>query len=51
VMASFITFNPSALSVLFGFAFFFISLFIMKARANKMAQKNTYQPKIVKIIK
>jgi sigma-E factor negative regulatory protein RseC len=50
VLASFITFSPSALSVLFGFAFFFSSLFIMKARANKMAQKNSYQPKIIKII-
>lgn len=51
VLSSFIAFSPSALSVLIGFAFFFSSLFIIKARADKMAQKNTYQPKIIKIIK
>ena len=50
VLASFIEFNPSALSVLLGFAFFFSALFIVKARANKMAKKNTYQPKVTKII-
>ena len=50
VLASFIAFSPSALSVLFGFSFFFSSLFIIKARANKMAKKNAYQPKITKIL-
>jgi sigma-E factor negative regulatory protein RseC len=50
MLASFLEFNPSALSVLLGFAFFFIALFIMKTRANKMAKKNAYQPKIIKIL-
>ena len=50
VLSSFIAFGSSALSVFLGFAFFFSSLFIMKARANKMAKKKTYQPKIIKII-
>ena len=50
VLAPFIGFSPSALSVLLGFAFFFSALFIIKARANKMAKKNAYQPKITKII-
>ena len=50
VLASFTEFSPSALSLLLGFTFFFSALFIVKARANKMAQKNTYQPKIIKII-
>ena len=50
VLAPHIEFNPSALSVLLGFAFFFTALFIIKARANKMAQKNAYQPKITKIL-
>ena len=50
VLAPFIAFSPSTLSVLLGFAFFFFALFIIKARANKMAQKNAYQPKIIKII-
>ena len=51
VLAPLIEFSPSALSVLLGFAFFFTALFIIKARANKMAKKNAYQPKITKIIK
>ncbi|MCK4987578.1 MAG: SoxR reducing system RseC family protein, partial [Desulfobacterales bacterium] len=50
VLAPLIGFSPSALSVLLGFAFFFTALFIVKARANKMAKKNAYQPKITKII-
>ena len=50
MLAPRIGFSTSALSVLLGFAFFFSSLFIIKARANKMAQKNAYQPKITKIL-
>lgn len=50
VLAPHIELSPSALSVLLGFAFFFTALFIIKARANKMAQKNAYQPKITKIL-
>jgi sigma-E factor negative regulatory protein RseC len=50
MLAPLIEFSPSALSVLLGFTFFFTALFIMKSRANKMAQKNAYQPKITKIL-
>jgi len=50
-LAPVIEFSPSALSVLLGFAFFFTALFFIKARADKMAKKNAYQPKITKIIK
>jgi sigma-E factor negative regulatory protein RseC len=50
MLAPLIEFSPSALSVLLGFVFFFTALFIMKSRANKMAQKNAYQPKITKIL-
>ena len=50
MLAPFIEFSPSALSALLGFAFFFSALFIMKSRANKMAKKNAYQPKITKIL-
>ena len=49
-LASFIEFSPSTLSVLLGFTFFFTALLFMKARANKMAKKNAYQPKIIKIL-
>ena len=50
MLASFLKLSPSALSVGLGFAFFFTSLLIIKARANKMAKKNDYQPKITKIL-
>lgn len=50
MLASIISINPSTLSVLLGFAFFFAALCIMKARANKMAAQNAYQPKIIKIL-
>jgi sigma-E factor negative regulatory protein RseC len=50
MLASRVAFNPSALSVLLGFAFFFTALFIIKARAKKMAAKNAYQPKVTKIL-
>ena len=42
--------SSSALSVLLGFVFFLTALFIIKARANKMARKKAYQPKITKIL-
>jgi sigma-E factor negative regulatory protein RseC len=50
VLAPLIELGPSVLSVLLGFAFFFAALFIIKVRANKMAQKNDYQPRITKIL-
>ncbi len=50
MLAPLMAFNLSALSALLGFAFFFTALFIIKARANKMAQKNAYRPKITKIL-
>jgi sigma-E factor negative regulatory protein RseC len=51
MLASRIDFNPAALSALLGFALFFAALFIIKVKANKMAKKIAYQPKIVKILK
>jgi sigma-E factor negative regulatory protein RseC len=50
MLAALIALSPSALSVLLGFAFFFTALFIVKSRANKMAAKHAYQPKITKIL-
>jgi sigma-E factor negative regulatory protein RseC len=49
-LAPFLAFSPSALSVLLGFAFFFTALLITKTRSNRMAKKNSYQPKITKIL-
>ncbi len=50
ILAPIVAFNASTVSVLVGFAFFFCALFIIKARANKMAKKNAYRPRITKII-
>ena len=43
-------FNPSGLSAIMGFAFFFAALLIIKTTANKLARKNEYRPKITKIL-
>lgn len=50
MLAPLVAIDPSTLSVLLGFSCFFAALFMMKTRANKMAAKNAYQPKITKII-
>ena len=50
MLAPLMAFSPTALSLLLGFAFFFTALLIIKTRANKMAKKNAYRPKITKIL-
>jgi sigma-E factor negative regulatory protein RseC len=50
ILASHLAVDPSALSVLLGFAFFFTALLIIKVRAKEMASKNAYQPKVTKIL-
>jgi sigma-E factor negative regulatory protein RseC len=50
MLAPVIDLGPSASSVLLGFAFFFTALVIVKVRANKMAKKKAYQPKVIKIL-
>jgi sigma-E factor negative regulatory protein RseC len=42
--------NPSGFSAIMGFSFFFASLLIIKTTANKLARKNEYRPKIIKIL-
>jgi len=49
-MASRFDFNPSGLSAIMGFSFFFAALLIIKTTANKLAKKNEYRPKIIKIL-
>ncbi|MBW2441358.1 MAG: SoxR reducing system RseC family protein [Deltaproteobacteria bacterium] len=49
-MAPRLNFNPSGLSALTGFFFFFAAVLIVKTRANKMARKKEYRPKVVKIL-
>jgi sigma-E factor negative regulatory protein RseC len=45
-----IDFNPSGLSAITGFSFFIAAVLFIKFRANKMAQKKEYRPKIIKIL-
>jgi sigma-E factor negative regulatory protein RseC len=42
--------NPSGFSAIIGFSFFFAAVLVIKVKANKMAKKNEYRPKIVKVI-
>ncbi|MGD8283818.1 MAG: SoxR reducing system RseC family protein [Desulfobacterales bacterium] len=42
--------NPSALSAIIGFSFFFAAVLFIKVMANRMAKKNEYKPQIIKII-
>jgi sigma-E factor negative regulatory protein RseC len=49
-MAPRLNFNPSGLSALTGFSFFFGAVLIVKTKANRMARKNEYRPKIIKIL-
>ena len=49
-LAPHIDFDPSGLSALTGFSFFIVAVLIIKARANKMALKKEYRPKIIKIL-
>ena len=50
-IAPYIDFNPSGFSAIMGFSFFFAAVLIIKAKANKMAGKNEYRPKVIKIIR
>jgi len=43
--------DPSAFSAVVGFSFFFISIWFVKSRGNRMATKNKYKPKIIRILK
>lgn len=49
-VAPHLNFNPSGLSAIMGFSFFIAAVLFIKARANKLALKKEYRPKIVKII-
>jgi sigma-E factor negative regulatory protein RseC len=50
-MAPFFNFDASLLSVIIGFLFFGLIVLFVRARANKMAEKDEYRPKVIKIIK
>ena len=50
-MASFINFDASLVSAITGFLFFGLIVLFVRARGNKMAKKDEYRPKVIKIIK
>jgi sigma-E factor negative regulatory protein RseC len=42
--------NVSLLSAIFGFLFFGLTILFVRSKGNKLAQKEEYRPKIVRII-
>jgi sigma-E factor negative regulatory protein RseC len=48
--ASYLDFNPSGFAAVTGFSFFFAALMIVKIKANQLAKRNEYRPKITKIV-
>ena len=42
--------NPSGFSAIIGFSFFFAAVLVIKFKANKMAKKNEYRPKIIRVL-
>ena len=49
-LGSIFGFSSSATSAIVGFLFFFVAVWVMRSKANKLAQKNEYQPKITKVL-
>jgi hypothetical protein len=48
--APYLNFNSSGFSAIIGFSFFFVAVLIIKIRANQLAKKNEYRPKIIKVL-
>ena len=48
--APYFGFNPSGFSAVVGFSFFFGAVLIIKYKADKLAKKNAYLPKVIKIL-
>ena len=42
--------NPSGFSAILGIIYYFAALLIIKTTANRLAEKNEYRPKIIKIL-
>ena len=43
--------NPSAIAAVTGFLFLILSFFLVRSRANKLAENEHYKPKIIKILR
>jgi len=50
-MAPFFNFDASMLSAIMGFSCFGLTILFVKSRGNKMAKKDEYQPKVIRVIK
>jgi len=50
-MAPFFNFDASTLSVITGFLFFGLIIIFLKSKGNKLAKKDEYRPKVIKILK
>lgn len=42
--------NPSALSAVFAFLFLFLSFFVIRKTGNRLATKNSYKPRVIRIL-
>jgi sigma-E factor negative regulatory protein RseC len=49
-IAPYFDLNPSGLSAITGFSFFIAAVGIIKSKADKMAKKEEYRPKVTKIL-
>jgi sigma-E factor negative regulatory protein RseC len=49
--AFYLDLNPSGSAAVTGFSFFFAAVLIIKIKANQLAKKNEYRPKVIKIVK
>ncbi|MBU4053771.1 MAG: SoxR reducing system RseC family protein [Proteobacteria bacterium] len=43
--------DPSGYSAGFGFGFFLAAIFLVKMKGNKMGEKDTYKPRITRIVR
>lgn len=43
-------FDESTLSAVTGFLFFFLSIWIVRAKGKKMGEDESYQPKVIRIL-
>jgi len=43
-------YNDSFLSAIFAFLLFFLAIFVIRLRSEKLAKKNAYKPKIIRIV-
>ncbi len=46
-----IQFNPSAMSAVFAFLFLFLSFLVVRKTGNRLATKESYKPKVIRILK